>query len=129
MQVVAAKVIRVFRPGPDFRIEEVREFAEKSRCNSFLFDTYNPKMAGGTGEAIETSIAAELFDKTREFAWAMLAGGLKPDNVGAAIRLIRPWGVDTASGVESAPGIKDPMKVRTFIEAVRDADCALRSCF
>jgi phosphoribosylanthranilate isomerase len=129
MQVTGAKVIRVFRPGPDFRIEEVREFAEKSGCNSFLFDAYSPKMAGGTGETIESSTAVELFDRTRDFAWALLAGGLTPDNVGAAIRLVRPWGVDTASGVESAPGIKDPMKVRTFIEAVRDADRTLRSCF
>ena len=129
LQVRCTKVIRVFRPGPDFRIDEVREFAEISGFNSFLFDAYSPKMAGGTGLAIESSTAVELFDRTRDFAWALLAGGLKPDNVGEAIRLVRPWGVDTASGVESAPGIKDPMKIRAFIEAVHDADLALRSCF
>ncbi len=129
LQIKGAKVLRVFRPGPDFSIEEVRKFAETTGCNSFLFDAFSPKMAGGTGESIESSTAVELFEQTRDFAWAMLAGGLRPDNVGAAVRLIRPWGVDTASGVESAPGIKDTMKIRMFIEAVRDADRALRSCF
>jgi phosphoribosylanthranilate isomerase len=127
--VKGARVIRVFRPGPDFRMEEVRDFADKTGYNGFLFDAYSPGMAGGTGESIAPSTAVELFEQTRDFAWALLAGGLNPDNVGAAVRLVRPWGVDTASGVESAPGIKDPMKIRAFIEAVRDADRAIRSCF
>ncbi|HWR01156.1 MAG TPA: phosphoribosylanthranilate isomerase [Chlorobaculum sp.] len=129
LRVSGAKIIRVFKPGPDFRIEEVREFAETTGCKGFLFDAFSPEMAGGTGDSIESSIAVELIKRTRDFAWGVLAGGLRPDNVGAAVRLIRPWGVDTASGVESAPGIKDPMKIRNFIEAVRDADFALRSCF
>ncbi|NTW52843.1 MAG: phosphoribosylanthranilate isomerase [Chlorobiaceae bacterium] len=127
--VRGAKVLRVFRPGPDFRIEEVREFADITGYKGFLFDAFNPQMAGGTGESIESSTAVQLFEQTRNFAWTLLAGGLKPENVGAAVRLVRPWGVDTASGVESAPGIKDPIKTKAFIEAVRDADRAIRSCF
>jgi phosphoribosylanthranilate isomerase len=51
----------------------------------------------------------------------LLAGGLTPHNVGDAIKLVRPWGVDVASGVEVAPGRKDPRKLRLFIEAAREA--------
>jgi phosphoribosylanthranilate isomerase len=53
-----------------------------------------------------------------------IAGGLDPDNVGAAIRRLRPYGVDVASGVESAPGVKDRGKLERFFEAVLDADRA-----
>lgn len=120
--ISAAGIIRVFRPGPGFSVEEVRTFAEHTGIHAFLFDAYNPAIAGGTGETIESSTAVKLFKETRALGWALLAGGLKPENVGDAVRLVRPWGVDTASGVESAPGIKDQCRMDAFVAAVRQAD-------
>ena len=52
----------------------------------------------------------------------VVAGGLTPQNVGEAIEILRPWGVDVVSGVEATPGKKDPEKVRAFVKAVREMD-------
>ncbi|MGC8773661.1 MAG: phosphoribosylanthranilate isomerase [Chlorobaculum sp.] len=128
LQIEGVRVIRVFRPNPGFEVSQVREFTEKTGCRSFLFDAYSPAMAGGTGQSIEAQTAGSLFDETRDFSWALLAGGLKPENVGDAVTLVRPWGVDTASGVESGPGIKDALKIRQFVEAVHKADRSLTNC-
>jgi phosphoribosylanthranilate isomerase len=70
---------------------------------------------GGTGHAFDWSLVVELARERR----LVLAGGLTPGNVADAIRRVRPWSVDVASGVESAPGVKDLAKVRAFVEAVR----------
>lgn len=77
----------------------------------------------GSGEVADWAQAQELASETR----LILAGGLTPDNVGDAIRTVRPYGVDVSSGVESEPGRKDPDLIRRFVEAVRAAERQLDS--
>jgi phosphoribosylanthranilate isomerase len=77
---------------------------------------------GGTGQAFDWSLVERL-SRQREL---VLAGGLSPDNVAVAIRQVRPFGVDTASGVEDAPGQKSPDKTHAFVRAARAAAQALR---
>jgi phosphoribosylanthranilate isomerase len=73
---------------------------------------------GGAGVTFDWALAAEANRRYPERRF-VLAGGLTPDNVGAAIAAVRPWAVDVASGVERAPGRKDPGKARAFVSAVR----------
>ena len=82
-----------------------------------LLDAHDPVRMGGSGQVIDWTRAAVAAARRR----LILAGGLTPANVAEAIRIVRPYGVDVASGVEAQPGIKDPVKVRAFVEAVRGA--------
>ncbi|ACD90686.1 Phosphoribosylanthranilate isomerase [Chlorobium limicola DSM 245] len=120
-EIANVRIIRVFRPEPGFETGTVRTFSENSGINTFLFDAYRPGMEGGTGERIEQKQAKTIFEELRGFGYAILAGGLNPENIASAIQLTRPWAVDTASGVESSPGIKSPEKIRTFIAAAKNA--------
>ncbi len=119
--ITEARVIKVFRPEENFAVEEVFAYAEKSGVNAFLFDAYRADMAGGTGESITRSLAARIFRELGNSCYAILAGGLTATNVGEAIRQIQPYGVDTASGVETVAGIKDSLKMRSFAKAAREA--------
>jgi phosphoribosylanthranilate isomerase len=85
-----------------------------------LVDAGRPGHYGGTGETLPWLDLAD-HKKWLGDTPLILAGGLTPDNVAEAIRIVRPHGVDVASGVESAPGKKDPHKVRDFIAAARAA--------
>jgi phosphoribosylanthranilate isomerase len=82
-----------------------------------LLDSWSADQRGGTGRAWNWELARELAGRRR----VIFAGGLAPDNVGALVRAHRPYGVDVSSGVESAVRIKDPVAVRAFVQAVRDA--------
>jgi phosphoribosylanthranilate isomerase len=84
-------------------------------AEAILLDTPAGSERGGTGRAFDWSLAAGLARKV------VLAGGLGPDNVAAAIAAVRPWGVDACSRLESAPGRKDREKVRAFVRAARGA--------
>lgn len=82
-----------------------------------LLDTHHAQLAGGTGERFNWArIPADLGKPL------VLAGGLTPDTVGAAVRQVRPYAVDVSSGVEQAKGIKDAGKIAAFVEAVRRSE-------
>lgn len=89
------------------------------RAAGLLLDGHDAGEAGGSGKAFDWSLVPRHLAQP-----LILAGGLHAANVGAAIHAARPWAVDVASGVESAPGIKDPLKLVAFIAAVRAADRA-----
>jgi phosphoribosylanthranilate isomerase len=83
-----------------------------------LLDAHDPERHGGTGRTIDWTRAAHVAARRR----VMLAGGLTPANVAAAVRDVRPFGVDVASGIEDTPGIKNALAMQAFVAAVREAD-------
>ena len=87
--------------------------------DAYLLDAFAPDARGGTGEKFNWDLAIEAKKLGRPI---FLAGGLTPGNVAVAVKQVQPVGVDVSSGVESAPGKKDPTKVRAFIEAVRSVE-------
>ncbi|MGC2691951.1 MAG: phosphoribosylanthranilate isomerase [Desulfobaccales bacterium] len=101
-----------------FRIENESSLgalaAYRDAVQAFLLDTYKSGQAGGTGETFDWRLAR----RAQEFGPIVLAGGLTPANVAQAIEVARPQAVDVASGVEAAPGKKDPEKLRDFFDEV-----------
>jgi phosphoribosylanthranilate isomerase len=94
----------------------------KDFFQTIFIDSSNGKQPGGTGKTFEWNKAADILEFMRGTVQVVVAGGLTPENVGEAMRILHPWGVDVSSGVESSPGKKDPQKVRTFIQAVRASE-------
>ena len=97
-----------------FQPETLRELGG----DAFLLDAFDAELLGGTGRPFKWVLAGEA----NRFGTIILAGGLTPENVGQAIREVRPFAVDVASGVEASPGIKDEKKLRRFFAAVKEAD-------
>jgi phosphoribosylanthranilate isomerase len=87
------------------------------RYDRLLLDSYDPKTIGGTGLTCDWGKARDLVRASD--TPVLLAGGLSPENVAEAVRLVKPWGVDVSSGVEIEPGVKDLAKVKAFIAACR----------
>jgi phosphoribosylanthranilate isomerase len=96
--------------------------AEAYRTDFHLFDRRGPGLWGGTGESFDW----ELLRGHRSEVPALLAGGLRPDNVAAAIAVAHPYAVDVASGVEAEPGRKDHAAMAAFIEAAQAAAAPAR---
>lgn len=102
------KVLRPFAAGPDLELPE-------DDGSIPLLDTPDDGVFGGTGRTFEWEWVRDL---RRRF---VLAGGLNPSNVAAAVRAVRPWGVDASSGLEAAPGVKHPGKVDAFVQEAKRA--------
>jgi phosphoribosylanthranilate isomerase len=106
--VVALAVRRGFDPASLAPIE----------ASAYLLDAFDPARLGGTGKTFDWSVAREA----KRYGPIILAGGLTPANAAQAVREVRPFAVDVASGVERAPGIKDYAKLAAFFAAVAEAD-------
>ena len=107
--------IKAIRMRPE--VDLLAEWDRYRGAAALLVDAYVPGMPGGTGETfswerIPSTLRGEV----------ILAGGLTPANVGSAIMGVRPYAVDVSGGVEQSPGIKDPGKIRAFIEGVQRGD-------
>ncbi|RAN81188.1 N-(5'-phosphoribosyl)anthranilate isomerase [Bacillus sp. SRB_336] len=89
------------------------------RAAGLLLDGHGAGESGGSGKAFDWSLLPSNLAQP-----VILAGGLNQHNVADAIRTVRPWAVDVASGIESEPGVKDPHKLAAFLRAVRAADAA-----
>ena len=99
------------------RVKDASSLKEISRyeVDAFLLDTYQDNQWGGTGKVFDWELAA----RAKKYGPVIIAGGLNPRNVKAAVKKVQPYGVDASSGVELSPGKKDPKKIKAFLNAVR----------
>ena len=110
-----AKSIKAIR----VRGEKSLRAAAEYDVDALLLDAYDAGAQGGTGKTIDWTLAARAGEFVRKPV--ILSGGLKPENVAEAIRVVQPYAVDVASGVEREPGRKDEGKLRRFIEACKNS--------
>lgn len=115
---IVCRVMKAFRVRESLATEDLTPYADE--VSAFLFDTFQEKAAGGTGQTFDW----RLLEKLTPPRPVVLAGGLTPENVGEAIRQVHPFAVDLNSGVEFAPGRKDLAKVRAAVAQIAAADAA-----
>ncbi len=111
-------VIKAFRITDKNSLEALPRY----QTSAWLLDSDVPGQFGGTGTKFDWSLAQRATSLGRP---VILAGGLTPENVAAAVREVRPYGVDVSSGVELAPGRKDAQRMKAFIRAAREAQAEL----
>ncbi len=115
-----ARVIKAFRIRDRASLETLPHY----RTSAWLLDAFHEAAPGGTGRRFDWTLAQEAVALGRP---VILAGGLTPENISEAILQVRPYGVDVSSGVEEAPGRKDPERMARFLAAVRTAEEQLNS--
>ncbi|HHX41983.1 MAG TPA: phosphoribosylanthranilate isomerase [Armatimonadetes bacterium] len=116
-----AWIVRAFRVRGEETLAEIHRHHDC--CEAILLDTYMAGAAGGTGRVFDWTLAAQASAFGRP---VFLAGGLHPGNVAEAVRQVRPYAVDLSSGIEAAPGVKDPERLRALIAQIREADTRYR---
>jgi phosphoribosylanthranilate isomerase len=107
------RVIKVFQVKDKESLKSMAHY----HVNAYLLDSYKEGMRGGTGTTFDWHLAVVA----KTFGRIILAGGLTPDNVAEAVKLVQPYGVDVASGVEREKGVKDHAMIKKFITEVRKA--------
>jgi phosphoribosylanthranilate isomerase len=112
-QRFGGRVIKAFQVKDKESLQAMAHY----RVGAFLLDSYRDGVRGGTGVTFDWHLAVVA----KTFGKVILAGGLTPENVAEAVKLVQPYGVDVAGGVEREKGIKDHAKVRKFIAEVRRA--------
>lgn len=124
---IAVPCWKVFHIRDENFATEIHEWLvclpEGVEVEAVLLDTYCPHVAGGTGESFNWDFVARTRDEglLGDLPPIILAGGLTPNNVAEAIRVVQPSMVDVASGVETSPGVKDLAKVQAFLRAAKGA--------
>lgn len=108
---VKRRVIKAFRIQNNISIDPLNKY----QVSGYLLDAWSPDAYGGTGRTFNW----ELAEAARQYGPVILAGGLLPENVAEAIKVVNPYAVDVSSGVESSLGKKDPQKVRAFIRVAK----------
>ena len=110
-ELQGVRIIKAFRIGKDFDSEILGRYD----VSAYLLDAYSECSYGGTGQTFdwERAVACSRFGRI------ILAGGLTANNIGNAVRMVKPWGVDVSSGIERQPGEKDPEKMRAFFNTIK----------
>lgn len=123
LHALGERAFKALRPANRVALEKaLLEYPPRPAPPAFLIDAFVKNQYGGTGQAADWSLARLVARSVP----ILLAGGLTPENVAAAIQQVRPWGVDVASGVEATPGRKDHQKMRAFLQAVRQTESTVQ---
>jgi phosphoribosylanthranilate isomerase len=107
--------------------QQLMELGANEALDGVLVDSMTTRAVGGTGTTFDWLKAQASFQRAAPHFRMVAAGGLSPENVRQAIQTLRPWGVDVVSGVESAPGKKDHVRVRAFIRIAQEAAAEILS--